>query len=321
MTNEIWNYSLFEIGDYSLQVSKLVVCLCILIATFLFSKLVRMALNKVALSKHFLTPAQVYIVGRLLHYIILVIGILLAISALGIDVGKLALVASALGIGIGLGLQGIVNNFVSGLAILLEKSVKVGDFIELDSGINGEVMAIHMRATLVRTNDNVDILIPNSELTNQKVINWTLAESVRRFRIPFGVAYGSDKRLVEKAVLEATEQVDYTLNTIGRKPVVWMTGFGDSSINFMLGVWVSANQVKRPTALTSDYLWAIDDALRKYKIEIPFPQRDLHIRSNKAGVGVNPAETIASTEDEMNEWPEPDIELSKERKVDEKLDI
>ncbi|MYM64535.1 mechanosensitive ion channel family protein [Pseudomaricurvus sp. HS19] len=280
---EIWNSILFTVGDYHLRLSQLVTALVAMALTLLVAKMARRAFVRIGQrSTTMLNAPQAYVMARISNYAILLVGFLIAISMLGIDVSKLALVASALGIGIGLGLQSIVNNFVSGLAILLEHSLKVGDFVELDSGVTGEVMAIHMRATLIRTNDNVDILIPNSELTNQKLINWTLEESVRRFRVPFGVAYGSDKELVRKAVLEAAAAVPYTLDLPGRAPIVWMNSFGDSSLNFVLGVWVEADQVKRPTALMSDYLWAIDDALRRYNIEIPFPQRDLHIRSNKA---------------------------------------
>ncbi len=276
---EFWNNTLVHVGEYQLMVSQLVTSILVVIATFVIASLARKWIARLTLHKATISRDQMYVVARLLHYIIIVVGLLLAVSTLGIDVGKLALVASALGIGIGLGLQGIVNNFVSGLAIMLERSLKVGDFIEVDAEITGEVKEIHMRATMVRTNDNVDVLIPNADLTNNRVINWTLEESVRRFRIPVGVAYGSDKEMVKKAMLEAAESVPYTLYERGREPVVWMTGFGDSSLNFLLGVWVKPEQVKRPTALMSDYLWAIDDAFRKYEIQIPFPQRDLHIKS------------------------------------------
>ncbi len=288
----IWNKVLFTIGDYHLMVSQLCIAILILLLTFILSSLFDQAIRRVALTRALITMAQAYIVGRFVRYTVLVVGFVLSISALGIDVSKLALVASALGIGIGLGLQGIVNNFVSGLAILLEKTLKVGDFVELDSGVTGEVIEINMRATLIRTNDNVDILIPNAELTSGQVINWTLAENVRRFRIPFGVAYGSDKTLVKKAALEAAAAVKYTLEEPGREPQVWMTGFGDSSLNFTLGVWVMPEQVKRPTAITSDYLWALDDALGKYGIEIPFPQRDLHIRSSEPVYSVANAQPV-----------------------------
>jgi small-conductance mechanosensitive channel len=274
------DFVLFSIGDYSLSSLKLLAFVLVVVMTYVLSKVIRQGLSRFASSENAMTNAHVYTLGRIVHYVILLLGLLFAVSLLGFDFGKLAIVAGALGIGIGLGLQNIVNNFVSGLVILFEKSLKVGDFIELNSNLFGEVIEINMRATLIRTNDNVDILVPNAELIGSMVTNWTLKENIRRFRIPFSVAYGSDKEIVKKAILEAAHAVPYTLNATGREPNVWMTGFGDSSLNFTLGVWVSPQQVKRPTALTSDYLWAIDDSLRKYQIEIPFPQRDLHIRSD-----------------------------------------
>lgn len=276
-----------KFSGYTLTVGQLISSVVIFLATLVVSKVVQRALQRLSKPNRVISSAQLYIVGRFVHYIILLVGIFFAVSVLGIDLSKLALVASALGIGIGLGLQGIVNNFVSGLVVLLEKSLKVGDFVELSSGVFGEIKEIHMRLTVIRTNDNVDILVPNAELINGMVTNWTLEDNIRRFRIPFGVAYGSDKELVRKAVLDAANSVSYTLRTPNHMPSVWMTGFGDSSLNFVLCVWVSAEQVKRPSALTSDYLWAIDDELRKHRIEIPFPQRDLHLRSCQTEIKVD----------------------------------
>jgi small-conductance mechanosensitive channel len=270
---------LFSSESFTLNIGQVLAFLLVLVLTWLVSKMIRNALNRFAQANRSMTNAHVYTLGRFVHYAILVVGFVFALSFIGIDFSKLAIVAGALGIGIGLGLQNIVNNFVSGLVILMEKSLKVGDFIELQSNLCGEVIEVNMRSTLIRTNDNVDILVPNAELIGGMVTNWTLEENVRRFRIPFGVAYGSDKEQVKKAALEAADKVAYTLKVPGREPQVWMTGFGDSSLDFVLGVWVSPGQVKRPTALASDYLWALDDALRKYAIEIPFPQRDLHLRS------------------------------------------
>lgn len=275
------SFKIIDFSGFTLTIGQLLLFFLVIALTFIVSRSVRRGINRLNQKTKTLSSAHVYTMSRFVHYIILVVGFLLSLSVVGIDVSKLTIMAGALGIGIGLGLQNIVNNFVSGLVILLEKSLKVGDFIELQSGLVGEVIEINMRSTLIRTNDNVDILIPNAELIGGMVTNWTLQDNIRRFRIPFGVAYGSDKELVKKAALEAAKNVDYTLYMEGKEPTVWMTGFGDSSLNFILGVWVMPAQVKRPTALTSDYLWAIDDAFRKYNIEIPFPQRDLHLRSSK----------------------------------------
>lgn len=274
--------SIIKTENYTLTVGQLLLAAAIIVLTFIVTSVVRRGLKRIQGREQGLSASHLYVVGRFLHYSILVFGFLFAASTLGADVGKLAIVAGALGVGVGLGLQGIVNNFVSGIVILLEKSLKIGDFVEFSSGLVGEVVEIHMRATLIRTNDNVDILVPNAEVINNMVTNWTMEENIRRFRIPFSVAYGSDKTLVRKAVLEAAATIPYTLSSKGHEPVVWMTGFGDSSLDFVLGVWVTPDRVKRPVALVSDYLWAIDDAFRQYQIEIPFPQRDLHIRSDFA---------------------------------------
>ncbi|MGY8794602.1 MAG: mechanosensitive ion channel family protein, partial [Woeseiales bacterium] len=182
--------------------------------------------------------------------------------------------------GIGFGLQSIVNNFVSGLIILFEHSLRVGDYIELDTGLTGTVKAINVRSTLINTNDNIDIVVPNSEFVTTRLKNWTLGERILRVRIPFGVAYGSDKDLVRKAALEAAAEVSFTLtNMKGREPDVWLVEFGDNSLNFLLLVWVNRQGAKRPTRTRASYLWALETTLTKYGIEIPFPQRDLHIRS------------------------------------------
>ncbi|WP_462151684.1 mechanosensitive ion channel family protein [Pseudoalteromonas xiamenensis] len=278
--NLVLDTPIFKFGSYSLLVGELISFLAALLITFIIANLTQRAFKRLANRKGMMTVTSIYVIGRIIHYIILFVGFLISLLALGIKLTELALVASALGVGIGLGLQGLVNNFVSGIMILLEKSLKVGDFIELADGMVGEVKEIQMRATLIRTNDNIDVLIPNATLTSGMVTNWTLSDNLRRFRIPFSVAYGSDKDIVRQAVLEAAREVKYTLDIEGKEPKVWMTGFGDSSLNFTLGVWVEPDFVKHPTSLMSDYLWAIDDSFRKYEIEIPFPQRDLHIRSD-----------------------------------------
>jgi len=276
------SFSLLEIGDYRLSAGGLLGAFVIFVVGWFVSRSVRKGLERFARGRAELNT-QMYTLGRLLHYAILTVAFLWACSALGISMNKLTIVAGALSVGIGFGLQNIVNNFVSGIIILFEKSLKVGDLIELESGTFGEVVEINIRSTMLRTAENVDILVPNSEFINGRVTNWTLAEDVRRFRIPFGVAYGSDKELVRKAALEAAAEVDHTLDGEKRESIVLMTGFGESSLDFTLVVWVKSTSVKRPGQLTSDYLWKIDDAFRRYNIEIPFPQRDLHLRSGFVG--------------------------------------
>jgi small-conductance mechanosensitive channel len=142
------------------------------------------------------------------------------------------------------------------------------------------VREINFRSTVITTNDNVDIVVPNSAFVQGHVMNWTMRDANRRVHVPFGVAYGSDKELVRKAALEAAAAVGHTLaDDEKRKPQVWLVAFGDSSLNFELVVWLSQEAVKRPGVVKADYLWAIETALGRHGIEIPFPQRDLHIRS------------------------------------------
>lgn len=274
----ILNMNLIVMGDYTLTTIGAIAAMMIVLVGFGLSKLLRNGLTRYAVRRKEL-HSQIYTLSRMIHYVILTIAFVWACTFLGISLDKLALVAGALGVGIGFGLQNIVNNFVSGIIILFEKSLKIGDLIELSSGVFGEVVEINIRSTVIRTGDNVDIIVPNSEFINGQVTNWTMAENIRRFRIPFSVAYGTDKELVKVAALEAAENVEHTLVGVARETSVLMTGFGDSSLDFVLVAWVKSESVKRPAQLMSDYLWKLDDAFRKYNIEVPFPQRDLHVRS------------------------------------------
>jgi small-conductance mechanosensitive channel len=188
--------------------------------------------------------------------------------------------AGAIGVGLGFGLQAIFNNFVSGLILLFDRSIKVGDFVELESGVHGVVRDIKIRATRIMTNDNLNILVPNSEFVSGRVVNWTLLETTRRLHVPFGVAYGTDKELVKRAALEAAHEVPFTLAQDGaRGPQVWLVGFGESSLDFELVVWINADATKRPSAVKAAYYWALHTALVKHGVELPFPQRDLNLRS------------------------------------------
>jgi small-conductance mechanosensitive channel len=270
----------FSIGETPVNGNDVMRVLLILIFAFLLSRGIREAIRRVGDDESAGTQASLYTVGRLTHYLIITIALFIALSSIGLDFGSLALVAGALSVGIGFGLQSIVNNFVSGLIILFEHSLRVGDYIELDNGLTGTVKAINVRSTLINTNDNIDIVVPNSEFVSTRLTNWTLNERTRRVRVPFGVAYGSDKELVRKAALEAAGEVSYTMaNRRGRETDVWLTEFGDSSINFLLLVWVNRQGARRPTRCRSAYLWALETKLAEYGIEIPFPQRDLHLRS------------------------------------------
>lgn len=272
--------SLFEIGGAPVAAYDILRMLLIITIAWWISKLLTRTLTGIAEKRQTVNTGSVYTLTRILHYVVLSIGIIVALSSIGIDFTKFALFASALGVGIGFGMQTLASNFVAGLIILFEKSLKISDFVELESGVTGEVREINMRSTLITTNDNIDIVVPNSEFVNGRVTNWTMREAQRRVHIPFGVAYGTDKNLVKKAALEAAENVPETLsNNTRRQAQLWFVEFGDSSLNFELVVWLTPDAVKRPGAVQAKYLWEIDDKLREYNIEVPFPQTDLHVRT------------------------------------------
>jgi small-conductance mechanosensitive channel len=270
---------LFKLGTAPISTSSMIKLAAFLLAAFWVSKVARLALERV-LARRRLARATLYALDRLLNYTILTVGVLIGLSAIGIDFTTFAVLAGALGIGIGFGLQPLVANFVSGIILLLDRSIKITDFIELESGLMGQVKTISMRATTITTNDNVDILIPNSEFVTGRVVNWTLFEEGMRLHIPFGVAYGSDKELVKTAALEAAESVpkEFAYHA-GRKPQVWFVEFGESSLNFELLVWLGPQNVRRPSAVKAAYLWEIHSALERHGVEVPFPQRDLHLKS------------------------------------------
>jgi small-conductance mechanosensitive channel len=223
--------------------------------------------------------AGAYAFSRVARYLIWVLATVIGLTWLGFDLTSLALVGGAIGVGLGIGLQGFFSNLLSGLVILFERSVKVGDFVDLQSGVMGRVSEISMRYTRITTNDSVDMFVPNSELTGGRVINWSYGHSFRRIHVPFGVAYGSDKEKVRAAGIAAAHTVEGTIFGPGRDPEVWLVAFGDSSLDFELIVWVSRNLMISPSRTQAKYLWALETELAARGLEIPVPQRDLHLKS------------------------------------------
>jgi small-conductance mechanosensitive channel len=209
-----------------------------------------------------------------------VFGIVAGLSTLGLNLSSIAVFAGGLGIGLGLGLQGVAKEFVSGLVLIFDRNLHIGDYLELADGTRGVVQEIGPRATRMRNNDNVYLLVPNSKLMEDTVINWTLRGETRRIHVPFQVALGADKEQVREAVLEAARDVPFTLpDTDQHRTQVWLVGYGDSCLKFELIVWPTLEAVKRPKAMNAAYTWAIDDALRNAGVEIPYPQRDIRMRA------------------------------------------
>jgi small-conductance mechanosensitive channel len=215
-----------------------------------------------------------FALSTLARYSVLLIGFLLAVSALGFDLDRITILLGAFGVGIGFGLQNVVNNFVSGLILLFERPVKVGDRVEL-AELEGEVRRIGIRASTVRTWDGADVIVPNASLISDRVVNWTFADRLRRIIVPVGVAYGTDPHQVIRVlegVVEGHEQI-----CAEPEPVVLFMGFGESSLDFQLRVWT--DKAETFVNVRSDIALAAHDAIVAAGFEIPFPQRDLHLRS------------------------------------------
>jgi len=210
----------------------------------------------------------------------LVILFIVALSTIGINLTQIGFLLGALGIGIGFGLQSIFSNFISGIILLLEGSLKIGDLVELEDGTLGIVKNIAMRSTIIRTFDGNDIIVPNSEFITKRISTWTYKDDWRRIHIPFGVAYGSDPERVKEVVLKAAKGVSFTQENSEHKTEVRFVEFGENSLNFDLVVWIRQAQAKKALmGIKSEYYYAIYKALTKAGIQIPFPQRDIHFKS------------------------------------------
>lgn len=281
----------FHLGHVTVSLSLIIGLILIVMIPWYLARGVEDAMLKAGRRRASIRQPTVFALARIARYSVLAIGVLLGLNVMGIDLTAFAVLGGAIGIGIGLGLQNIFSNFVSGIILLVEHTLKPGDFVELESGTRGAVIEIGMRYTLIRTNASVDIIVPNSEFTSGRVISWTHGSEYRRMNIPFSVAYGSDKNQVREAALEAAHNVEATVEEDSRQTDVWFTKFGDSALDFSLVVWVGPNSITRPGATTSTYLWALDDALRAHGIEVPFPQRDLHVRSGALSVMLEPRQS------------------------------
>ena len=281
----------FTLGDTPVTAGRLVGLAIIILVVWWLAALLEKGIRHALLrgEGREKSASSVYAWARVLRYLVWIVGTLIGLNYIGFSLASLALFGGAIGVGIGFGLQSIVANFLSGIVILLERTLKVGDFVDLQSGVRGHVREIGLRYTRVTTNDEVDVIVPNSEFINGRVTNWTYENRLHRLRIPFGVAYGSDKERVKAAALRAARRVEGTVQEAGREPDVWLVGFGESSLDFELVVWAGPKLVARPGRTEAAFLWAIEDELRADGIEIPFPQRDLHVRSGSLDVRVKAA--------------------------------
>lgn len=198
---------------------------------------------------------------------------------MGVNLSQLTVIFGALGVGIGFGLQTIANNFISGIILLTEQVIKSGDIINLENGVTGEVKKVAIRSTIIRTVNGDDVIVPNSELVSNKVNTWTYGDDWRRLTIPFGVSYASDPDEIVRLALEAAREVEITREDVSHPVCIFFEGYGDNSLDFSIKVWCRMFQLRALSGLRSDYYFSLFKKLKKAGIEIPFPQRDLHLQS------------------------------------------
>jgi len=265
----------FQIGDLPVTPVFLLKSFLFVLLLGLLSRAFRRTLQNKVLVRTTLDEGQRYSLGQITGYGVFLFGLLVGLQWAGLNLSNLVLLGGAVGIGVGFGLQNIANNFVSGIILLMERPIRVGDRVEV-GGTNGDVVRIGARSTWVRTNDNVVIIIPNTEFVNNRVTNWTANDRQVRFSIPLGVSYGSDPERVREILMGVALAHPDVLKD--PEPELLFAGFGNSSLDFELRVW-TITRVQWPRVLSSELYFSIFRAFRENGIEIPFPQRDLHLKT------------------------------------------
>jgi small-conductance mechanosensitive channel len=286
-----WNAPLPAIKLSLLQIFLLI---ALLIAVFWISSRTKRFLFNRLLAQSGLDRSLQYAIAQIVGYVVLIIGIVIVLDNAGIHLGALTVFAGAVGVGVGFGLKNIASNFISGLLILAERPIAIGDRIEV-AGITGQVQQIRARSTIILTNDNIAMIVPNEKFIDSPVTNWTYSDRRVRFRLPVGVAYGSDVNKVREALIAAAREHPATLQQ--PEPNAFLEKFGDSTIDFQLVVW-SDEMSRRPSRFKSDLNYLIYKHLTAAGIEIPNPQRDLHIRS-----GVLKVQNIKEKEETKSHEP------------------
>jgi small-conductance mechanosensitive channel len=265
---------LFRVGETQVTVSSLLLSAAIIAGSFLVSRLARNFVADRLLGKTRLAAGTRYAIGRVLGYVILFLGFLVALQPLGVNAATLAVFGGALGIGLGFGLQDIVKNFVAGLVILIERPIQIGDSIEIGEVV-GDVTEIRARATVVRTNDDVSLIVPNSKFISDTVVNRSFRHPRVRYRIPVTVAAGNAPDAVEAALLEAARKSDNVL--ADPAPKVWFDSFGEAGMRFELLCWTS-RLLHSAGAFRSEINRLVYEALTSHGIVLPTPQLDVRLQ-------------------------------------------
>ncbi|CAN5424638.1 hypothetical protein BH10ACI1_BH10ACI1_06370 [soil metagenome] len=262
-----------SLGSISISLGDVILFVFTIWLSFALSRFVRFVLEEDVYPRVDLAGGVPYAISTMLHYILLVIGFFMAIAALGFDLTKFTILAGALGVGLGFGLQTIVNNFVSGLILLFERPVKVGDTVQIGEH-QGDLSRIGLRASVLRKVDGSDVIVPNSKLIAEEVTNWTLSDQQRRLEINVGVAYGSDPENIIELLTKVALENKNIMKT--PPPRTLFIGFGDNSLDFQLRAWT--DDTDQWAVIRSELAVGVHNALRDAQIEIPFPQRDLNLK-------------------------------------------
>jgi small-conductance mechanosensitive channel len=274
-----WN--IIALGDSKITLGLLLWLIFSITAIMILSELIRKFLANRILPRYGLDAGTRQSIATIAKYVIVSLGFFTILQNSNVDLSALGILAGAIGVGIGFGLQNITNNFISGLIILFERPIKTGDRIEVN-GVNGDVVKISARSTMVVTNDNITIIVPNSQFIDNPVINWSHHDRNIRFNIPIGVSYKENPERVKEKLIQVAKDNPGVLKT--PVPDVLFESFGESSLDFNLRIWTN-EYTNKPRVLKSQLYYEIFKRFSEAGIEIPFPQRDLHIRSgleNKA---------------------------------------
>ena len=267
-----------EVGSLAISLGNVLAFLITVWAAFLLSRFLRFMLEEDIYPRVKLGRGVPYAISTMVNYVILLFGFLFAVAAMGIDMTKFTILAGAFGVGLGFGLQNIVNNFVSGLILLFERPVNVGDMIQVGQR-EGSLRRVGMRASVLRTLEGSEVIVPNGQLVSEEVLNWTLSDQQRRLEIDVGVAYGSDpESVIELLTRVAAQHPDIMAEP---SPETLFVAFGDSALKFQLRAWT--NRFERWMQVKSELTIGVNNALRDAGIAIPFPQRALHIQMANAG--------------------------------------
>lgn len=272
---DAWNAQLFKLGGNPFTTRALIILFLSLFLLIAISSRISRVLSRKVFPRYGLEPGVSQSMATIIRYVLIIIGLVIIIQTSGINLSALGILMGALGVGIGFGLQNITSNFISGIIILFERPIKVGDRVEIDD-LKGNVVEISARATTINTNDNITVIVPNSDFINSRVINWSHNEKRIRLSFPVGVSYNEDPEKIRDLLTEIALANPGVLKT--PPPYVLFDALGDSSLDFKLLVWTT-DYINKPMILKSELYYEIFRRFREKGIEIPYPQQDIHLRT------------------------------------------